>query len=605
MSKLKNYAGVGLAFMLIGCNADNENEPASVSEAESPVYDTKLVNHLEMEGYQLVSVEYSQRDLSDTYNEEEATYLLLSEWDEVITLSEGGTYVLSGELEGQLIVDVAKEEEVQLVLNEATITSNNGPAIYVMQADKVWMTLAEGSENLISDSQEYQVNDDENNPNAAIFSQEDLIINGTGSLTVLGNYNHGIVSKDDLVITGGVLNIEAVNNGIRGKDSVAINDGELTIVSGGDGIKSTHDTDPTKGWVAIDGGTLNIKTSSGDGIQAETILQVTDGEISVETAGGSEQAPVKANETFPQRDPFSEMESNTEEESDSTKGLKAGNVLYIVGGALTIDAVDDGLHSNGDIYISSGQITLASGDDGIHADNRLQIDGSEILITRSYEGLEGDEIMINGGEIRLTASDDGVNASGTTSYLEINDGLLVIDAQGDGIDSNGNIQMTGGTVLISGPTTGHDAAIDYDGKAEISGGIMVATGSLGMATTFGESSTQASFIQGYASTQSAKTLLTLLDEKGETIVSFEPAKDYQSVVISTPELEVGNTYTLYSGGTVDSLDEAGLSFGAYTAGELVTDIYLSGTVTTSGSIQTMGGGPGVPIRENNSPKDLR
>lgn len=604
MSKLKIYYSVAMAFMLMGCRVDIENEPVSDSEEEGQAYSTESVNHSEIQGYQLIQNENFDSDFSETWNEAEATYLVLNEWDENIMLSEGGTYVLSGELEGQLIVDVAKEEKVQLVLNEATITSNNGPAIYVMQADKVGITLEEGSENLISDSQDYQVNDDENNPNAAIFSQEDLTINGTGTLTVLGNYNHGIVSKDDLVITGGVLNIEAVNNGIKGKDSVAIYDGELSIVSGGDGIKSTHDTDPTKGWVAIDGGTLNIKTSSGDGIQAETILQVTNGEISIETAGGSEQAPAKANDNFIQRGTLSATQTN-DEESDSTKGLKARNALYIVGGTLTIDAVDDGLHSDGDIYINAGQITLASGDDGIHADNRLQIDGGEILITRSYEGLEGDEIIINGGEIRLTASDDGVNASGPTSYLEINDGLLVIDAQGDGIDSNGNILMTGGTVLISGPTTGHDAAIDYDGKAEINGGIMVATGSLGMATTFGESSTQASFIQGYTSTQSAGTLLTLLNEYGETMVSFEAAKDYQSVVISTPELEVGDTYRLFSGGTVDSLDEDGLSFGTYTAGEQVTDIYLSGTVTTSGSIQTMGGGPGVPMRENNGPKDLR
>ncbi|WP_083679558.1 carbohydrate-binding domain-containing protein [Paenibacillus amylolyticus] len=641
-----------------------------------------------------------------------------------VTISEAGTYVLSGELtDGQIVVNVADKGTVHLVLNGATIHDNDSAAIYIQKAGKAVITLEKGTKNTVSDGKTYVYADaTTDEPDAAIFSKADLTFNGAGQLTVTGNYNEGITSKDDLKIISGSISVKAADDGIKGKDMVAIQAGTITIEAEGDGIKSTNDTDTTKGFVAIAGGTFDIQ-SGNDGIQAETALVTDGGTYNIVTAGGSANAPAKVEEgpfggggggwgggtpptdmgTPPDGEPpadMPEMSTNsgtnagantngaaasnsantttattdnnadadtatTATESTSAKALKAGTDLTVNGGTYTIDSMDDSLHSNNNVTVNDGTFNIESGDDGIHADQALTINGGTITIAKSYEGLEGAIITLNDGDVDVTASDDGVNAAGgetetaantaastdstttatdveTTSNISvtettgttsttdqasqgtatnqqgrgpggmgvaasnnefhINGGSLTVNAGGDGLDSNGSINMTGGTVIVNGPTDNGNGALDYDGTFEISGGYLVAAGSSGMAQGTSDASTQNTIVMTFPTTQKAGTLVHVQDSEGNNILTFAPAKDYQTVVVSSPDLAKDGSYVIYSGGTstgkaVDGLYTDGTYSGgtqviAFQSTSNVTWVNESGVTTANTGMGGPGGGGG-------------
>lgn len=513
-----------------------------------------------------------------------------------VTITSAGTYDISGKLsDGQIVVDTPEEETVTLILNGAAISCATSAPIYVRNADKVVITLAAGTENLVTDGSTYvleDVNSDE--PNGAIFTNGDLTINGEGSLTVVGNYNHGIVSQDDLKITGGRIDVEAANDGIKGRDSIAIKDGSITVTAGGDGLQSSNDEDSEKGYIIIEGGALTI-TAAKDGIQAETRLQVDGGVITIVAGGGSVSS--RSGGGWGGRG----MEGNANQTDESAKGLKAAADVTITAGTIQVSSLDDALHSNDSITISGGSLQLASGDDGVHADTALTISGGEVNITESYEGLESSDITITGGIVHLVSADDGVNAVSATgggtfgamrpggfetgdSSLVISDGYLVIDAGGDGLDINGTITMTDGTVIINGPTNDGNGALDYLGQFSISGGYLVAVGSAGMAEAPSSSSTQYSVIVNLSSPQAAGTVVAIEADDGTEVLAFAPTKQYQSVVFSSPELENGRTYTVYVGGSASgTLTDGVYSGGSYADGTPVTTLTIASMVTGAGA----------------------
>lgn len=355
----------------------------------------------------------------------------------IITISAEGTYVVSGTLtDGQIIVDVTNEDRIHLILSGADITNQTGAAIHAPQCDKVVLTLADGSNNTVTDGGSnfaYTLVDSEE-PNAAVFVKDDLTINGTGTLTVNAGFNNGIGTKDDLLIVSGNLIINAVNHGIRGNDSVGIMDGTFNITAGNDGIKTSNDKNENKGWVIIQGGTFDIK-SQDDGIQAANTLTITGGVFNIMTGGGSANAPARIEER-PSGGGMGNRQQNqasnqaqtpvitTGEETASMKALKAEKQLNITGGDFTIDAEDDGIHSNNNIFISGGKFSIETGDDGIHADNAVVISGGEINIPVCYEGIEGLSVTISGGDIKIIASDDAINAAGgeSTGHGAMRDG---------------------------------------------------------------------------------------------------------------------------------------------------------------------------------------
>lgn len=547
-----------------------------------------------------------------------------------LTIKAGGTYVLSGTLtDGQIVVDAEDKNTVRLILNGVEISSSDTAAIQVVNAEKTVISLAEGTKNVISDGKQYVFEDSSTDePNAAIFSKDDLTINGTGQLTVAGNYNNGITSKDDLKITGGTIHITAVDDGLMGRDLVAVKDGKITIKAGGDGIKSSNDKDTSKGNIALEGGTFTI-TAANDGVQAEASLWVTDGSYTIASGGGSPETITTNNERmkgFGQNDASAagsesaETTNTSETETASAKALKSTADMAISGGTFTIDSLDDAVHSNAKVTIGGGKWTIASGDDGIHADTALTVSGGTIKVTKSYEGMEGTSITIDDGDIDVTAADDGINIGGgkdgsgmdieadtAESLLTINGGSVAVNANGDGLDSNGSIQMTGGTVIVNGPKENMNGPLDYDGSFDMTGGFLVAVGSSGMVQAPSEESTQLSISMTYPEMQAAETMVHLKDSEGNEVASFVPAKSYQSVVISSPELAKDSSYSLYSGGTSTGTEANGLyTGGTYEAGTKVIDFTIADTVTwldengvtEAGSTGT--GGPGGGGRPENA-----
>ena len=489
------------------------------------------------------------------------------------TITTGGIYQISGILNnGQIVVDSGDEDVVTLILNGVAIANSSSAAINVINAKDVYLVLAEGSTNTIADGATYVYADPaEDEPNAAIFSKVDLTISGSGSLSVQGNYNDGIAGKDELVIAGGAISVKAVDDGIRGKDSVLVQAGTVTISAGGDGLKSDDEEDVAKGYITIENGALTI-VAGGDAIQAQTSVTINGGQFTL-TSGGGSSALVAADA--------------------SAKGIKAGTDLTLGGGTFVVNAADDAIHAGGNVLINDGSYTLASGDDGVHADTSIIVSGGNVSITRSYEGLESNLITINDGDIRLISSDDGINIPGAGDnggtgqavgayWLYVNGGYVAINAGGDGLDANGAIAMAGGVVIVHGPTNSANAAVDYDGMFTMSGGVLAAAGSAGMAQAPSTSSTQNSLLITFNSTLAAGTLVHIQDSAGNALLTFAPAKSYQSLAFSSPQLTTGATYKVYVGGSAGGPAIDGVYSGAYTPGQQYTSFTVTSTVTKIG-----------------------
>lgn len=466
-------------------------------------------------------------------------------------ISSGGTYTLTGEINDIMVTVDADNADVNLILDGATINNSNGPAIYIRSADNVTLTLAEGSTNTLSDGYTYSITDSDSTLDAAIFSKADLTINGTGTLNLTGNYKHGIVSKDDLIISSGTLNITAEKVGLNGKDCVKINSGNMTISAGSDGIRSDNDEDSSRGYVYLYGGSIQIDAGN-DGVQAETVINMENVDLHI-TAGGGSSASLSSSE-------------------ESYKGMKAGSDIYITGGYFEIDSLDDCIHSNGTITIADGVYVLSSGDDGVHADTDLSVSGSGTVLSilKSYEGMEATNLLISGGTIDIVASDDGLNAAGgndssgmggrhgmgnfssSTGKIVVSGGEIKIYASGDGLDANGTISVTGGNMTVVGPTTGDTAILDFDTTGTISGGTFIGVGSANMAQNFSSSSTQGTMLVK-TGTQSAGTVIYLEDSAGNMLLSYTAEQSFACVILSHPSIVQGNTYTLTIGSSSMSI----------------------------------------------------
>lgn len=608
-SKMKGMAvctaAAVLAAALTACGG-GQTQPSGSSSQSASQTEAQGIAATSPAG---IDISFTARDLDVGYDESAATKITLAQdgsavsgegasvAGNTVTISSAGAYLLSGELsDGQIVVDAAESDKIQLVLDGVTICRKDHAALYVKQADKVFVTLAPDSANSLSDKTDYLLAEGDSNVDGVIFSKADLTINGSGALTVTAHYKHGIVSKDDLVITGGTYTVTANGQGLSGKDCVKIKDGSFTIHAQGDGIQSDNTEDALRGYVYLAGGTFDI-TAATDGVQAETVLQIDGGRLQLSTGGGSANASTDSNRGWGDW-PMMGGEQQTQDDTPSAKGLKAGTMLLISGGSFTLDCSDDALHCNGNLTIEQGTFTLASGDDGIHADDAVLIQGGSIAITKSYEGIEGSNITISGGETDLVASDDGLNAAGGNDasslggrpgqnsfaenadvFIRITGGALTMDASGDGIDSNGALYIDGGTVYVNGPTNDGNSVFDYDGSAAvITGGSIVAVGSAGMAQGFTGDSTQCSILYNWPAQLSAGTEITVSDAQGNVVLSYTPAKSFRSAVLSAAGLVQGETYTI-------------------AAGTQTEEVTLSAVNTTAGAASAgqFGGAPGGPM----------
>ena len=600
--------------------------------------------------------EYSDRDLAGTYDATAAVKVDLTagtvagegaSFDAatgVLTVSQEGTYLLSGTLaQGQVVVEADHDTaKVQLVLDGASISNATGPAIWVKSADKVFVTTAESTQNSLSSGDDFALKEGEDEPDATIFSKENLTLNGKGSLAIEGNYKNGVTSKDDLVIGGGTFVVTAADHGLKGKDCVKMAGGTVTVTAGGDGVKSTNDEDTARGFVSIDGGTLTVDAGD-DGIDAQWYFRVMDGTVNVTSA-------------------------------------------------------DDAFHSESDGLIGGGTITVDAGDDAFHCEYELVVDSGTIDVQSCVEGYEAQQVIVNGGTSNLVASDDAINAAVAEAYtgdaetttasasangdvqsavpqngeengqntdgaqggkgnrgqrpqdgrmpeggfqgeegqppempeggfggddgqmpeggqapqggdfggrggmgggmadvsedclIQINGGTIYIEAGGDGLDSNGNIELNGGVVYVSGPTNSGNGAIDYELNATSNGGTIIAAGPAGMAAGFTGGSTPFAMVN--ASGNGGQTI-AVVGANGQVLASMEAQNPFQNVVIASPDFTEGETVSIVVGGTVSGTDAQGI--GGTVSGGSSVEATVSTTATQGGmgGPGGMGGGRGI------------
>lgn len=505
---------------------------------------------------------------------------------QAVTLKQEAVYLISGSWSsGSIVIDMAGTAKPQLVLSGASITSQTDAPLKILGADKVFVTLADGTSNSLTNGGSF-----ESEADGAVYSQQDLTFNGSGSLSVTSPAGHGIVCKDDLVFTGGSYTLSSASHGCDANDSVRVTNTTLTIEAGKDGIHCEND-DPEKGFIFSSQCTIDA-TAQGDGISAGTYLQIESGTYSIVTGGGSENGTKEHSDQWgdfmggghggrPGRPRTAEaVEAAETEESTSIKGLKAGTSLVIMDGSFHLNTADDSIHANS-VSIQGGSFQIASGDDGVHADETLTVTGGDLTITESYEALEGLHVDIQGGDLTVTASDDGINAAGGTDdsgnggrdgmfgggmfgggpggmgggpggmggasngSITINGGSLNVTASGDGLDANGTLAITGGYTIVSGPTQGDTATLDYDTSGTISGGTFIGTGAAGMAQSF-SGGTQGVIALSVGQLE-AGTAITVKNAQGSTLLTHSPQLSFGVVILSSPEIIKGESYTVTIG----------------------------------------------------------
>jgi hypothetical protein len=507
-----------------------------------------------------------------------------------ITIVQGGTYRLSGTLnDGRVKVSAGNDAIVRLILDSADIKCSDSSPIFVSKALKVIIITADNTENFLTDGSLYTFDDAaETEPDAPLYSKSYLSFYGTGSLTVKGNYGDGIVCKDGMVIKSGTITVTSTDDGIRGKDYIIVHDGNITINAGGDGIKSDNENDTSLGFITVDNGEFNITTNAGDAINAFNDLSIADGVFEITTGGGA----VISTGTGDGGNPWSPPGGSQGGYSGtiSEKGLKATGDITITKGTFHINTLDDAIHSGSHILINDGAISAASGDDGVHADGSFTINGGTLDISMCYEGIEGPLLTVNGGNVSLISVDDGFNATkgmateaNDGSYLYINGGNIGVNSsRGDGLDSNGNVSLKTGTVVIHGPQSSPEVGFDINGAFDISGGFFVATGpnSGNMIEVPSSSSSQYSVKVTVSSTLSASTLFNIQDSNGENIITFKPVRSVYYLVVSSPDLKSGSTYNIYTGGSSTGTEINGLyTGGTYSGGTLRKSFTISSKIT--------------------------
>ena len=601
---MKKYISILLVFALVCCllagcgkpsdddeTIGNGNNESSITEPSGTSSDPADVDFSQADEDM-----FTDRDIKTEYDESQAVTIKLNGTSvtsssnsvkisgSTVTITEEATYVISGTLtDGMIIINADDTAKLQLVLNGVEITSKTSAALYILEADKVFVTLADGKTNTLANGGSFTAID-ENNIDAAVFSKQDLTFNGSGSLTVTSPAAHGIVCKDDLVFTGGTYTVNSASHGLDANDSVRISSStKLTIDAGKDGIHSENTDDASLGFIYISDGTMNIE-AEGDGIAAGAYVQIENGTFDLLIGGGSDNGSNASSGNYGGfmgggghggMRPGSSQSSTTttDESSTSMKGIKAANSLLISGGTFKIDSADDSVHSDVSVTINGGTFEIASGDDAIHAEETLTITAGNFNITESYEGLEALNIDVKGGEFKIVASDDGLNAAGGTDSsgttggrdgmfgggkhgmgggmssgngsIVIFGGNLYVKASGDGIDANGTLTISGGYTVVTGPTQGDTATLDYDRSATITGGTFIGTGASGMAQTFSDSKQGVVAIS--VGNQSAGTKILLKDNSGKTIIEHTPELNFAIVILSSPDIVSGETYTITVG----------------------------------------------------------
>ncbi|MFC2362286.1 MAG: carbohydrate-binding domain-containing protein [Rothia dentocariosa] len=507
-----------------------------------------------------VDTHYSEQDLSWDTSSETAIDLSnptatdgVTVEDDTLTITKAGTYKLSGEYQGQIKVETADSDAVRLVLDNANITNSSGAALNVVNADEVILYSASGTTNTISDGADYTATG-EDDPDAVVYSKADLTIAGEGTLKVNGNHEDGIHTNDGLVIASGTLEVNAANTGIKGKDYVDILGGTINVTAQQDGIKSTNDTDEGKGWTRLSNGTVTV--NAGD------------------------------------------------------DGFKASRVVEISGGSLTVEQSDEGIEAQY-INISGGDVNVTSADDGMNASLKTSDSESTDSSANTSDTANQQQGSLPGGQQNGTSnqqqqgtgqppqgqppamsgtSQDGTSQNGTTgtgqqgtgqppqggmpgggggtfevidAAINVSGGNITVNAEGDGIDSNGVTTLSGGTLIVNGPSQGGNAALDTNGDLLLNGATVLSGSTADMFEAPSTNSTSGYLKLTNSSGFEQGSTVQVADSSGKVVANYKVTKsNVQLVLVSSSSIVKGQSYTVYTTTSAVDSNAASLASGA-------------------------------------------
>ena len=549
-------SGTTAADSSVGTTATTSSATATNTAASSSSFSTNVKSGEKLD----VDTHYSEQDLSWDTSSETAIDLSnptatdgVTVEDGTLTITKAGTYKLSGEYQGQIKVETADSDAVRLVLDNANITNSSGAALNVVNADEVILYSASGTTNTISDGADYTATG-EDDPDAVVYSKADMTIAGEGTLKVNGNHEDGIHTSDGLVIASGTLEVNAANTGIKGKDYVDILGGTINVTAQQDGIKSTNDTDEGKGWTRLSNGTVTV--NAGD------------------------------------------------------DGFKASRVVEISGGSLTVDQSDEGIEAQY-INVSGGDVNVTSADDGMNASlktsNSESTDSSENTSdTANQQQNNQQQGSLPGGQQNGTSnqqqqgmgqppamsgtSQDGTSQNGTTgtgqqgmgqppqggmpgggggtfevidAAINVSGGHVTVNAEGDGIDSNGVTTLSGGTLIVNGPSQGGNAALDTNGDLLLNGATVLSGSTADMFEAPSTNSTSGYLKLTNSSGFEQGSTVQVADSSGKVVANYKVTKsNVQLVLVSSSSIVKGQSYTAYTTTSAVDSNATSLASGA-------------------------------------------
>ena len=549
-------SGTTAADSSVGTTATTSSATATDTAASSSSFSTNVKSGEKLD----VDTHYSEQDLSWDTSSETATDLSnptatdgVTVEDGTLTITKAGTYKLSGEYQGQIKVETADSDAVRLVLDNANITNSSGAALNVVDADEVILYSASGTTNTISDGADYTATG-EDDPDAVVYSKADLTIAGEGTLKVNGNHEDGIHTSDGLVIASGTLEVNAVNTGIKGKDYVDILGGTINVTAQQDGIKSTNDTDEGQGWTRLSNGTVTVNAGD-DGFKASRVVEISGGSLTVE---------------------------------QSDEGIEA-QYINVSGGDVNVTSADDGMNASLKTSDSESTDSSANTSDAANQQQNNQQQGS--LPGGQQSGTSNQQQQGTGQPPAMSGtSQDGTSQNGTTgtgqqgmgqppqggmpgggggtfevidAAINVSGGHVTVNAEGDGIDSNGVTTLSGGTLIVNGPSQGGNAALDTNGDLLLNGATVLSGSTADMFEAPSTNSTSGYLKLTNSSGFEQGSTVQVADSSGKVVANYKVTKsNVQLVLVSSSSIVKGQSYTAYTTTSAVDSNAASLASGA-------------------------------------------
>lgn len=587
-------SGTTAADSSVGTTATTSSATATNTAASSSSFSTNVKSGEKLD----VDTHYSEQDLSWDTSSETAIDLSnptatdgVTVEDGTLTITKAGTYKLSGEYQGQIKVETADSDAVRLVLDNANITNSSGAALNVVNADEVILYSASGTTNTISDGADYTATG-EDDPDAVVYSKADLTIAGEGTLKVNGNHEDGIHTSDGLVIASGTLEVNAANTGIKGKDYVDILGGTINVTAQQDGIKSTNDTDEGKGWTRLSNGTVTVNAGD-DGFKASRVVEISGGSLTVEQSDEGIEAQYinvsggDVNVTSADDGMNASLKTSDSESTDSS--------------ANTSDTANQQQNNQQQGSLPGGQQSGTSNQQqqgtgqppamsGTSQDGTSQNGASGTAQQQNNTQNQGNQNMGQPPAMPGGNAQDGTSQNGTTgtgqqgmgqppqggmpgggggtfevidAAINVSGGHVTVNAEGDGIDSNGVTTLSGGTLIVNGPSQGGNAALDTNGDLLLNGATVLSGSTADMFEAPSTNSTSGYLKLTNSSGFEQGSTVQVADSSGKVVANYKVTKsNVQLVLVSSSSIVKGQSYTVYTTTSAVDSNAASLASGA-------------------------------------------